>query len=402
MDGLLTEPDSQFRDPISGSVPFRKRLNAIAVLAMIFLFNFLARFIWGPLLPAIENDLGISHTAAGSLFIYLTSGYFIGVFASGYLSFKTNHQKTIVFSSFACALSLIAASFTTSVVLLKILLILIGTTGGLYLPSGIASMTYRLKPNDFGKAFAIHEISPSLGFIIGPLLAEVVLRRSTWQMALWPIALCLLASGTIYGLRNYTDDYRGEPQTWGNMKLVLAMPSFWIMLAIFMLAIGANVGVYSMLPLYLQVERGLAQTFSNLILSTSRFAAMLAPVISGWASARYGPRRIMAITVILTGITTILLGLASNSWLWAPLILQSMLVSCFFPAGWAMLAGMVSSGYRNLIVSLMMPTAMLIGGGVIPTVIGAFGDAHMFHAGFVILGGIVAASTLLVFFLTVE
>ena len=312
---------------MSGSVPFKKRLNAIALLAVIFLFNFLARFIWGPLLPVIEKDLGISHTAAGSLFIYLSSGYFIGVFSSGYLSFKFNHQKTIVFSCFACGLSLIAVSLITSVVYLKMLLILIGTAGGLYLPSGIASMTYGLKQKDFGKAFAIHEISPSLGFIIGPLLAEFVLRRSSWQMALWPLALCLLASGTIYGLRNETGDYRGEPQTLGNMKLVLAMPSFWIMLAIFMLAIGANVGVYSMLPLYLQAERGMTQTFSNLILSTSRFAAMLAPVISGWATARYGPPRIMSITIMLTGITTILLGLASNSWLWIPLILQSMLVS---------------------------------------------------------------------------
>ena len=30
------------------------------------LFNFLARFIWGPLLVPIEVDLGISHTGAGS------------------------------------------------------------------------------------------------------------------------------------------------------------------------------------------------------------------------------------------------------------------------------------------------------------------------------------------------
>ena len=87
MDGLLTNSDSQFSDPKIGSVPFKIRLPAIALLAGIFLFNFLARFVWGPLLPAIEKDLGISHTAAGSLFIFISIGYFIGVFSSGYLSF---------------------------------------------------------------------------------------------------------------------------------------------------------------------------------------------------------------------------------------------------------------------------------------------------------------------------
>ena len=397
MDGLLTDLDSQNTDPAAGWVSFGNRFNAIAILAGIFLFNFLARFIWGPLLPAIEKDLGISHTAAGSLFIYLTIGYFIGVFVSGYLSFKINHQKTIVLSSFACGLSLITATFTTSMAILKLLLILIGTTGGLYLPSGIASLTYGLKSRDFGKAFAVHEISPNLGFIIGPLLAEVVLRWRSWQMALWPIALCLFAGGTIYGRRDFTGDYRGEPQTPGNMKLVFATPSFWIMLILFMLGIGANVGVYSMLPLYLQTERGMDQTFSNLILSASRFAAMLVPAISGWMTARYGPRKVMAVALWLTGIATILLGLTPSRWLWLPLLLQPLLVTSFFPPAWALLSNMVPSGFRNLIVALMMPAAMLVGGGALPTVIGAFGDAHMFYAGFALTGILVVASTFLIF-----
>jgi NNP family nitrate/nitrite transporter-like MFS transporter len=396
LDGGLNQPDSQNAAPTAERVSFKNRFNVIALLAVTFLFNFLARFVWGPLLPAIENDLGISHTAAGSLFIYITIGYFIGVFVSGYCSFKFNHQKTIVISSFACSLALIAATFASSLIVLKGLLILIGTTAGLYLPSGIASMTYGLKTREFGKAFAVHEIAPSLGFILGPLLAEIVLRWDTWQSALWPIALCLITVGALYSRRNYTDDYRGEPQTLGNMQRVFATPAFWFMLILFMLCIGANVGVYSMLPLYLQAERGLDQTFSNLILSASRFASMLVPVFSGWMTARYGPRRVMAVTLLLTGIATIFLGLTPNRWLWLPLVLQPVLVSSFFPSGWAMLAAMVSSGFRNLIVALMMPMAMLVGGGLLPTVIGAFGDAHMFYAGFVLLGTIVAASTVLI------
>jgi len=123
---------------------------------------------------------------------------------------------------------------------------------------------------------------------------------------------------------------------------------------------------------------------------------MLVPAISGWMTARYGPRKVMAVALWLTGIATILLGLTPGRWLWLPLLLQPLLVTSFFPPAWALLSDMVPSGFRNLIVALMMPAAMLVGGGALPTVIGAFGDAHKFYAGFVLLGVIVTACTGLV------
>ena len=166
----MNDTASQSHEVTNNVVPFRDRLTPILILAGTFLFNFLARFIWGPLLPSVEQDLGIRHTEAGSLFLMITIGYFIGLFVSGYLSARFNHHKTVVISCFSCGLALLAAMIAPSLTYLIVALIGIGLTAGLYLPSGIASMTYRLDPKDFGKAFSFHEISPSFAFIVGPLL----------------------------------------------------------------------------------------------------------------------------------------------------------------------------------------------------------------------------------------
>ena len=58
---------------------------------------------------------------------------------------------------------------------------------------------------------------------------------------------------------------------------------------------------------------------------------------------------------------------------------------------------MVPSEFRNLIIVLIMPVAMILGGGVLPTMIGAFGDVHSFYIGFILIGCLVTGSTALLF-----
>jgi NNP family nitrate/nitrite transporter-like MFS transporter len=50
---------------------------------------------------------------------------------------------------------------------------------------------------------------------------------------------------------------------------------------------------------------------------------------------------------------------------------------------------------RNLAVSFSVPFGFLIGGGTIPTFIGAMGDARSFATGFIITGALIASGALL-------
>src|SRR4030042_1337901 len=81
--------------------PFRSHIPALLFLAGIFFLNFLSRIILAPLLPAIEGDLQIGHRGAGSLFLFISLGYCVGVLGSRVVSSRFTHRRTIIASSMA-------------------------------------------------------------------------------------------------------------------------------------------------------------------------------------------------------------------------------------------------------------------------------------------------------------
>ncbi|MCJ7499321.1 MFS transporter [bacterium] len=372
--------------------PFRRRLAPLLFMTAIFLFNFLARFIWGPLLVPIEKDLALSHTGAGSLFFLITAGYMLGLIFSGYVSQRFSHPRTIAFSCISCGAVLAGATLSNSLPVLAVLLVMVGLTAGIYLPSAIPTLTYQLAPGDYGKAYSFHEISPSLCFIIGPILAEIMLRHYHWKVVLLPVAAGISLLGVMYLVRPITGKIYGEAPSLKSVGRVLSQRRYWALLYIFMLGAGANVGVYAMLPLYLQAGRGLDQTTANTLLAVSRMAALFSPYVVGWATDRFGPGRVLALIVFFNGVATAMLGVGSEVIFRSALFMQPMLSTAFFPPIWTLLSDIVDPKSRNLGVSLLVPPAMLLGGGMLPMVIGAFGDAGMFPTGFVLWGVVTFAS----------
>ena len=78
----------------------RPHLIPILILTVIFLVNFLNRIVLAPLLPAIEKDLGLSHTAAGSFFLLMSLGYFVSLLGSGFVAARLTLRRTVLLSSF--------------------------------------------------------------------------------------------------------------------------------------------------------------------------------------------------------------------------------------------------------------------------------------------------------------
>jgi NNP family nitrate/nitrite transporter-like MFS transporter len=103
----------------------------------------------------------------------------------------------------------------------------------------------------------------------------------------------------------------------------------------------------------------------------------------------------MIFVFLLSGITTILKGLASPPWVLVALFVQGMLGVCFFPAGFAALSRIAPSNARNIAVSLTVPFAFLFGGGAVPGAIGLMGDVASFSLGITLLGVLILSGALI-------
>ncbi|NNK93817.1 MAG: MFS transporter [Desulfobacterales bacterium] len=142
--------------------PFRSVLPGLMILSVIFLFNFVSRVIIAPHLPEIEQDFGLSHNSSGSFFLFSTSGYFFSIICSGFVSSRLSHKRTIVLSSIASGFILCLLSFSSSLIQIRWGLFCLGLSAGLYLPSGLATITKVLPPTWSSRGMSLHEFAPNV------------------------------------------------------------------------------------------------------------------------------------------------------------------------------------------------------------------------------------------------
>ena len=379
---------------------FRSHVAPLSLLAGIFFFNFLCRVSLGPLLPTIESDLGLGHGEAGSLFLLLSLGYCVSITCSGFVSSRLGHRRTILVSSVAigCALLLVVAARSLTGVRLG--LILVGMAAGLYLPSGIATLNGLVAPRDWGKAMAIHEVAPNLGFVAAPLLCELFLDLHSWRGALVLFGVASAFVGLAFARFGRGGDFPGEAPRLLTLRVLVAEPAFWIMIALFSLGIGVSLGIYTMLPLYLVAERGMEGGWANTLVALSRISGLGMAFVAGWASDRFGPRMAMGGVLAVTGGLTVMLGLAPGTWVVALVFFQPLIAVCFFPAAFSALSRIGPSEVRNVAVSLTVPVSFLMGGGAIPAGIGLLGEAGAFSLAICLLGLVTMGSVWLLRYLT--
>ena len=377
----------------------KSQVMPLLVMTGIFFLNFIARIILAPLMPTIELDLGISHAEAGSLFLLISLGYFASLLGSGFFSARFTHRKTIIFSSIFLGITLLAVSFSDTLCEIRIGCIIIGLATGLYLPSGISTLTSLVRSEDWGKAIAIHELAPNISFLAAPLISEALLVWFTWRNILALLGLASLFVGLVFVCFGKGGDFPGEPLSPSNVKSLLREPSFWIMIVFFSLGISGSLGIYTMLPLYLVSERGMTQSWANYLVALSRVSGLGMSFLSGMVTDKLGPKVALGGVLLFTGFLTLLLGIVPRSWVVLIVFLQPLIAVCFFPPGFAALSRIGPPSVRNISVSLVVPFGFLIGGGAIPTSIGLFGDAGNFNFGIALVGMITMGGFILLHYL---
>jgi len=110
----------------------------------------------------------------------------------------------------------------------------------------------------------------------------------------------------------------------------------------------------------------------------------------------------MITVFFITAILTILLGMASKYWVVFIVFFQPLFAVCFYPAGFAALSSISTPANRNVAVSLTIPVAFVLGGGMVPALIGIMADKGHFSWGIVFAGMLIIAGFFLSFFIKIS
>jgi hypothetical protein len=105
----------------------------------------------------------------------------------------------------------------------------------------------------------------------------------------------------------------------------------------------------------------------------------------------------MFFMLLITGIFTVLMGLAPVRYTGLLLFFQAFFVTGFFPVGLVGIARTFGREMRGLATGMILAASFFTGGGVVPWLLGVSGDLYSFRLGIVILGILTILISSLVF-----
>jgi len=368
----------------------------LALLTLIFLLNFFSRIFFSPLLPELENSLDLSHSQAGFFFFLISCGYFLSLTGSGSVSGRIGHKNTILLSMAGVCLSMGLLAASPSLLFLRICLFCLGLSAGLYLPSGIATISSLFPTRQWGRAFSVHELAPNLAFFLAPLVAALLLYRLDWRETLLCLVPVMVLVLLLYWRWGTTAATPSPSLKTADCLALLRQRDFWLMVLLFSMGITSTLGVYSVLPTYLVACHQFPEQGANLLVGSSRLPTLATVLAAGWLADRIGNRKTICLVLASSGLATVMLG-ASQSQVTMYVWLQPVLAVCFFPAAFALLSRIGPASSRAVTVSLTVPLSFVIGGGVLPALITRMADQGHFGGGLVLAGLFIALGSLLVF-----
>jgi len=371
-------------------------LLPVLFITAIFCLTFIARVILAPLLPVVEADLGIGHAAAGSLFLFVQVGLAGGLIVSGFVSASLTYRRTIALSCAGVGLGLLLLSRAGSLAGLRLGLVAVGLTAGLYLPAGVPAITDLVAERHWGKALALHELAPTFAFFAAPLVAEVILRFQRWQGVLLVLGLLALALAGAFAAWGRGGTRVAAAPDVRTMLHMLATPAAWMVGLLFAVGVGVSMGLFTVMTLFLVDDVGMARGAANAFVGTSRLLAIPVLFATGLLVDRLGPRRSVALAQGLTGSVALLLGLVRHREATLALVLlQAGSAACFFPPGFALISRVFPAPLRGLGISLAGTLGTVIGAGLVPSLIGYLAEVASFRPAFALVGLVALASPLL-------
>ncbi len=359
----------------------------LSMLMVAVFFSMAARAIFSPIMPSLQSDLGISLAAAGSLFLYISVSYAVAILLAGFLTARIGHGLTIVVSLALITIGLLISAIAPGVLLIAAGMIFIGAGAGLYPPSGIAMVNRKISHQRRTIAFAFHEISPNFALLLAPLIVLAAQPLIGWRGV-------LLVMSTVCGLATLafwrwgaSDSGIGAAPNFGTIGIILKMRGTYVGMILLSAAAAGLQGVYAILPAYLVDQSIHTIQEVNSLLVASRIASILFLLSAGVMVNLIGKRNTMCWALVFTFVCTGLIGFLQGTLLDIVIIAQPALVAAMIPPLLSSVAEIGESSYQNITYSLIITVGISVGAGIVPAVLGIFGDLGLGWLGFVCLSG---------------
>ena len=236
-------------------------------------------------LRSIIEAFKINFSQVGVLFGVSFSGYFVGVSFGGFISDRLG-RNVISLGILSLAISLLSFGLSSNYWILLVLIWFIGSSGGL-IEATASALVSELHPERKGYSLNLSQVFFGIGSIIGPLIPGYLLFLNlSWRLSYIIISLItFLLFGLFFRVEFPLLTYTQRIDSSKVLKLFKS--KMFLLLSICMLLYGgAEVGLTSWIPIYVQKNSFSSAIFGSAALSLFWGGMTAGRLLISWLSSK--------------------------------------------------------------------------------------------------------------------
>jgi len=252
--------------------------------------------IYAPLLPLLIPKLGLTLAAAGTLTMLYQMSASVGQVGFGHLADRWRPRLLVMAGPIISVSILGLVGIAPSIPLLAATLIVGGLGGAAFHPPA-AALAHRLGGSQPGLAMSVHITGGTLGFSLGPLLFAPVAQRFglAWTPLLVVPGLLVIAFflSRVPPIPLHTDSIAG----FGALRPYARPLSLLYLIVVFRTL--TSLAFATFVPVML-TRRGMTLGQAGAAVALYLFASGLGGLFGGPAADRFGARRVIALSLVLS------------------------------------------------------------------------------------------------------
>jgi FSR family fosmidomycin resistance protein-like MFS transporter len=326
--------------------------------------------LYAPLLPLLIDHLHLSLTAAGTLAMCYQISASISQIGWGHLADRWHSRALVVAGPFTTVVILSLIGVASSPVMLAVILMVGGLGSAAFHPAG-AAIVHRLSHGKRGLGMATYITGGSIGMSLAPMIVAPFAERYGLHATPW---LALPGLVVLALVANQLEPI-AAPKTRAPVGFRVLKPYALPLSLLYLIVVARTITSLSFatfVPVML-VRQGVSVGTAGVIIAVYLLASGVGGFIGGPLADRFGPKRVIALSLVVSAPFLAAAPMLSGWWLVAALALGGLFLQSTLPVNiiFAQTIAPVSAG---TVSSLMMGVAWGTGGLCIPFV-GMLADA---------------------------
>jgi len=358
----------------------RYEAKVVALLAAGFGLVCLDRFIFNPLFPVVQKDLGLTYQDLGLISAVTALGWGIASVLGGRLSDRVGRKRVLVPATVAFSLLVGCSGLATGLISLLLIRGLMGLAEGAFVPVSIVATIEASAPSRIGLNTGLQQMTgPLFGSFLGPLIAIGLLGvLPSWHWVFVVVALPGLLVAVLMALvlreplpSAPAATHAAPAVPW---REVLVRRAVLVNAAMMCCVAASLIVLAAFMPSYLTDHRKLGLDVMSLVLAAMGAGGCLGMVVVPAMSDRLGCKPVMTVALAVAAVALWLLPTLGVD----PTVLAGLLfVTAFMTTGTIAINigplthGAVPQGIVTTATGIVIGIGEIFGGTLAPALTGA-------------------------------